>query len=250
MKKSFFTKAFAATAGLFLIAGTTAYGQGMPGMDAAMMKMFGDNKNFTTDAELSMVATNGTQNLVIPMTISQLNGASRTDVDMEKAKGVMFPPETLQQLKTMGMTKVVNIVKPDAKLMMMMYTDMSSYLSVVLTQEQADALTKAPNMVTTKIGTETINGHPCVKNKVVLTGDAGQKQEFTLWTATDLNSFPMKLQSMTPQGTLTILYKNTKLEKPDAKLFDAPVGYTKYNTQEAFQEAIMKKMMGGAPAPK
>jgi len=249
MKKSFQTGIFAIVTALALVVGKTAHAQ-MPGMDAAMMKLFGDNKSFTTDADMAMNATNGTQLLGMPMNISQLNGQSRTEVDMSQAKGAMLPPEAIQQMKMMNMTKIISIIKPDTKTMLMIYPGMTAYVEAPVPKEQADALAKDPNIVKAKLGTETLNGHPCVKYKVIVTSTTGQKSEFTLWAATDLNEFPVRLESTVPQGKITINYKNTKLEKPDAKTFEAPAGYTKYASQEEFQAAMMQKMMGGATAPK
>ena len=40
-------------------------------------------------------------------------------------------------------------------------------------------------------------------------------------------------------------FRNVKLAKPDAKLFDAPAGFKKYdNVQGMLQDAIMKSIQG------
>ena len=48
---------------------------------------------------------------------------------------------------------------------------------------------------TTEIGKETLDGHPCVKNKYVVTDNEGVKHESTVWNATDLKNFPVKIQT-------------------------------------------------------
>jgi len=248
MKHSFRNRIFTVVAALSLTIGSIR--AQMPGMDVAMMKLFGDNKAFTTYADMSMTATNGAQLLGMPMIISMSSGQTRTEVDMEQAKGSMLPPEAITQMKMMNMTKIISVLKPDTKTMLMIYPGMTAYVVAPIPKEQVDALAKDPSIVKTKLGTETLDAHPCTKYKVIVTSTTGQKSEFTLWAATDQNEFPVKLVSTIPQGILTIHYKNTKLASPDAKTFEAPAGYTKYASQEEFQAAMMQKMMGGATAPK
>jgi len=39
-------------------------------------------------------------------------------------------------------------------------------------------------------------GRPsCVKNKVIVTDDKGDKHESTVWNATDLKNFPVKIET-------------------------------------------------------
>ena len=89
----------------------------------------------------------------------------------------------------------------------------------------------------------TINGHPCVKNQVVITDDKGEKHEATVWSATDLKDFPVRILSKEKDDTIIMNFKDIKLARPDAKLFEKPAGYTEYPSKEAMMQAVMMKMM-------
>jgi hypothetical protein len=64
--------------------------------------------------------------------------------------------------------------------------------------------------------------HPCVKNKIVVTDDKGKKNESIVWNATDLKSFPVKIETTDDGTKLTMIFKDVKLTKPDATLFEVP----------------------------
>jgi len=98
----------------------------------------------------------------------------------------------------------------------------------------------------TPLGKETMDGHACVKNKSVVTDAQGHKKEYTVWNATDLNNFPVKIQSTDTLGeSQTTSYRNIKLAKPDANLFELPTGYRKYTDLGAMMQDIMMKQMSG-----
>ena len=100
----------------------------------------------------------------------------------------------------------------------------------------------APVMESTELGKETVDGHPCVKNKVVVTDKEGKKLESTVWNASDLKNFPVKMEHNDAQsGTVTLTYKDIKLEKPEVSSFDPPANFTKAAN-------MMEMMMKGAGA--
>jgi hypothetical protein len=100
----------------------------------------------------------------------------------------------------------------------------------------------------TELGKETVGGHPCVKNKAVITDDEGKTHEATVWNASDLNKFPLKIETTEEGRTTTMVFQNVKTSKPDAALFDPPADYKKYdNMQAMMQQEIMKRMGNMAP---
>ena len=101
------------------------------------------------------------------------------------------------------------------------------------------------------LGRETLDGHACVKNKIIITPPKGERQTFTVWNATDLRDFP--IQPLTRQDTDTVItrYTNVQLLKPDAKQFEPPAGFEEFKGLEAFQAGMRKKSQGGGtPAAK
>jgi hypothetical protein len=84
----------------------------------------------------------------------------------------------------------------------------------------------------------------------VITDGKQAKYEATVWNAKDLKNFPVKIQHTQEGVESTLYFKDVKLAKPDASLFEPPAKYKKYsNMQELMQQEIMKRMgiPGGMP---
>ena len=105
-------------------------------------------------------------------------------------------------------------------------------------------------METTELGKDTVDGHDCVKNKVTVTDKEGKQHESTVWNATDLKNFPVKIVTTEQGNNGTMLFKNISMTKPAASNFEPPAGLTKYdNVQTMMQTEMMKKMGGGMGMP-
>jgi len=84
----------------------------------------------------------------------------------------------------------------------------------------------------------------------VVTDARGTNKEFTVWNATDLKNFPVKIIHVEKDTGITMTFKDVILAKPAASAFDLPAGYTRYdNMQTMMQTEMMKKMGGGLGLP-
>lgn len=253
------------TAALMLFAATTqspaqfgagAGGGGMggpkgPNLSGAMAKLFGENTGFSASIEMSTKLGNNPEPMVMPGKIAYLEGKSRFEMDLTQAKGTPMRPEQAAQMKAMGMGEMIIISRPDKKISCLVYPGLQSHVEMPLQDgEGAGDLTKF-KVETTELGKETIDGHPCVKNKVVVTDDRGQKHESTVWNATDLKSFPLKIESIQNGSPVSMTFKDVKLAKPEARVFEAPANSTKYaDMMQMMREGMMKKLGGGGlPQP-
>ena len=73
------------------------------------------------------------------------------------------------------------------------------------------------------VGTETLEGHTCQVEEITITAEHGRPMKMKLWEATDLSGFPVKLEVQRLSGVpVTITYKDVKIGKPDAALFQHP----------------------------
>jgi hypothetical protein len=163
-------------------------------------------------------------------------------MDMSKIQGGHMPPQAAAQMKQMGMSKMTSISRGDKKLTYLIYPDMKAYMENA-TKEASAAPTDYKAEVT-KLGEETIDGHDCIKNKVVVTGPDGVAHESTVWNASDLKQFPVKIQTSSERGmAMVMLFKDVKLDKPDAAQFELPADCTKYDNMMS----LMMSRMKGAP---
>jgi hypothetical protein len=213
-----------------------------PGFNGAIAKLFGDNTAFSATMEFHFTQAPGNE-MITPGKVAHLVDKYRFDMDISKVQGGQMPPQAAAQMKQMGMSRMTTITRTDKKLSYILYPDMKAYVEIA-TQEP----TAAPSdykAAANKLGAETIDGHDCVKNKVVVTGPDGVAHESTVWNASDLKQFPVKIQTSSEQGiAVVMLFKDVKLDKPDAAQFDVPSDFTKYKDMTTL---MMSRIKGAAP---
>jgi hypothetical protein len=221
-----------------------------PQLGGSTAKLFGENTAYS--ATLEMQATDSTtgDTTSTPGKVAALEGKFRFEMDMAQIKGGHMSPQGAEQMKQMGMDKMVTISRPDKKVTYMVYPNLEAYAEMAIQNSEAAAPAADFKLETTQLGKETVDGHPCVKNKVVMTDKEGNKHESTVWDATDLKNFPIKIESTEQGHKATMLFTDVKLAKPDASLFDPPTGYKHYdNMQQMMQQEMMKRMGGGMGMP-
>jgi hypothetical protein len=158
-------------------------------------------------------------------------------------QGAHIPPQAAARMKQMGMSKTVMINRTDKSVSYMIYPDAQGYVETSTPEKSAPASDYKVDV--SKIGDETVDGHACVKNKVVVTDAGGVTHESTVWNATDLKQFPIKIQTKSDKGGDVLLsFKDVKLEKPDDSQFEPPTGFKKY---DSMMSLMMSKAHGGAP---
>lgn len=216
-------------------------GAGSNPMNTAMLKLFGQHTNFTATSEVNVKdgAGDATE---LSFSMAMLDGKMRAEMDLANMKNKMLPPEAVTQMKKMGMDRTTYIIRPDKKVSYLVYPGLNSYVQMPITEADSQAMKEAKINIT-EIGKETIDGHPCVKNKVLVTDDKGKTQEATVWNATDMKNFPIQMQMKEKESTVVMKYKNVQFAKPDAKKFEAPAGMTKYDNMQQLQQVMMQKMM-------
>jgi hypothetical protein len=212
-----------------------------PSLDGAVAKIFGNNKAYSGTLEFQFTDSTG-KAMSMQGKIAYLDGNARYDWDMSEMMGKLGPGSA-EKMKQMGMDKMTLIQLTDKGTAYIIYPNMKAYAS----QPTPKSKTAATDykMETTKLGDETIDGHDCVKNKVVVTGPDGAPHEFTAWNATDLKEFPLKLQMTSGKGEPIVLhYTDVKLETPDAALFEPPADFKKYDNMMGM---MMDRFGGGPP---
>jgi hypothetical protein len=216
------------------------------GVNAALTRLFGKVNAFSAQVEVRVTDKSQKELMDTPMDFSLLNKQIRVAVDMSQMRNKDMPAGAAAALKQIGMARVISVIRPDKKLIYIMYPDQQCFVAMPLKGDNPDSEDKEPRLQKTALGKETIDGHPCVKNKVVITDSKGQSVDAITWNATDLKDFPIQIQTTEKDNTSTLRFKQIQFEKPDPALFDPPSGYAEYKDQTALMTAIMKK---GAAEP-
>src|SRR6185295_4133813 len=240
-----------AAAAAMMLAGSIGFAQpqmsaGGPGWSAAMTKLFGDVKAFSAKADMRVLDSAEKESMSMAMTFALLDGMVRMEIDLAQMKSASMPPGAAASLKQMGMDRLTTIILPEKKSVCIIYPGLQAYLDMPLPEEEAAAAKKDFKISKTEMGKETIDGHACVKNKVIMTDDKGEKHEVLVWEAADLKSFPIQIR-MTEKGTnVVIRYKDVQFSRPDARQFEAPAGYAKHTDMMQLMQVGMQKMANGA----
>ena len=224
-------------------------GAGSVGTDFAILsKLFGEHTGFTAKSDVRVYDKNQKETTSLVMNFTCLDNRSRVEIDISQMKNKDMPAAATAAMKQLGMDRLVTIVRPDKKAKYLIFPGIQSYVNTPLGNEEAEAFAKNPKILKTVVGKETLDGHACVKNKVVTTDDKGAKAEFTVWNATDLKDFPVQIMTKEKEDTVIIRYKEIKLEKPDAKQFDVPTDFKSYPDYMALAQAASMKMINEPPA--
>ena len=235
--------------GAVLACGIPAFAQmgGSPGganFDNGMEKLFGANPVFTATMKTDMSGPQGPMTVKSKMYFDHEN--SRTEMNMSDVEGPNLPPGAMAQMQSLGMDKVVTLTPSDKKTVYVIYPNISSYAAMPVPAPTTTSTAPAQVQLT-KIGDETVDGHPCVKSKAIVIKD-GQTNEFTVWNANDEKNFPIKI-AMADQGmSATISFQDISFDAISADQFQPPASYKRYSTVQDLMQSVMMSHYGVAPA--
>lgn len=220
-------------------------GPGAGNFDNGMEKLYGSNQVFSA----TMLTSFGDPPLTAKAKMVFDHENSWTEMNMSDLQGSNLPPQAIEaakQMKSIGMDEVVSIATADKKNVYLIYPKIRSYVSMAIPPS-----TNYFKLQSTKVGNETVDGHHCVKNDVTIS-NGDQSQDFTVWNATDLNNFPIRIALSDHGNPISISYQNISFDKPAAGLFQPPAHYTRYaNPMDLMQSAEMNSpgAMPGTPSP-
>lgn len=209
--------------------------------NVAFLRLFEQHKAFSATADMRITDSNK-ETMELTFGLAQAPGKVRFDVDLANTKGPMISPEVVAQMKAVGMDHAISVMRLDKKRLYVIYPGLRSYVDLAMPPDAVQSLTKDLKLERTVEGKETVGSHPTVKTQITLTDDKGQKERITAWEATDLKNFPVQAQLFEGGQNILVKFRDVKLTTPDAKLFEPPAGYTKYND--------MQSLMGQAAAGK
>lgn len=201
----------------------TGDAQMLDGVPSAMVKLFGGNA-FTAQAEMRVMNSNHVTLLQMPTAFAADESRLRLDLDIKLIKSRTIAPEMIKMFVQAGKDRITSVVRPDKKMTYIIYPSARMYS--VMQISPADAEIANQKLEKKPLGKETIDGHACVKNQVMVRNPKGTViLQATTWNAADLKDFPIQIE-MKDNGNSTILhFMNVSLVRPDPKLFDIPAGF-------------------------
>jgi hypothetical protein len=208
-------------------------------------QLFSANPVYSATLQTVMSTPNG------PMTVTSKtyydHGNSRDEMDMTNVTGTSLPPNALKQATALGLDSIVTIAPSTHTNIYTLYPNLHSYFSVPVsdsgTKSASDGIASM-----TSIGNETVAGHSCVKNKVIVNA-GGQPHTFTVWNATDLKNFPVQISISEDNMSATLTYQNISFNSVPASFFRPPSSYKSYDDIQSLMQAAIMARMGSIPPP-
>jgi len=130
------------------------------------------------------------------------------------------------------MSRMTMLNRGDKKTSYTLYPNTRKYI----VHTEAGTHDEKPKVEKVKVGSETIDGHPCDKYKVTVTYKSEKPQEGFIWNARDLGGMTIRSEVENKDFKITTDLKNIVLKSSPASVFEIPQGYTE---AKDFMELMM-----------
>lgn len=211
---------------------------------ANLRKLFGAHIAFAAATDVHIFNRAGEETTAMTMNFSVLPVGARIETDTAAIRTKDVSAEAIAQFKSLGMDKMVTVVRPDKRTTYVIYPGLKAYAELPMSAEEAAARDTEIKMEKTILGKETVDQHPAQKTKVVLSSKNQTPKEALVWFASDLKDFPVKIQMTEGPNTMVMSFRNLKLAAPDAKMFEIPAGYARHASIEQLVQGELMKRLG------
>lgn len=238
---------------LFLLAGVVSGaaqfdGPGSPGITPSLIRLFGTNTAFTAQVEVQILGLDQKERVGMPMIFTRLDSNIRVELDVARMRN-REQPDALARLAPLGLDRVISLIRPEQRTTWVAFPKLQSVLKLAMPPAEADAFLKKANVERTRLAQEKMEGHPCAKQRVVITDDKAEKHEATVWTATDLRDFPVCVATREGNDTVVLRFRQVQFTRADTKVFEPPAGSTEYADMPALLAGAVVKYMRGHSSP-
>lgn len=210
-------------------------GAPMPGLDAALLKIFGKDKSFSAVSNMQMVG--GGQDIKLKMKLSVRDGNTRSEMDMADIEGAPLPPMVMEQVKKLGMDKITTLLVDGGKTNVIIYPGMNSYL------ETANPGSGECSISDGDQSEDEIEGVKMMRKDFEVECDGLSTQKFSTWSTRSNDGLPVRLRTEQGGMSVTITLTDVKMEKPDAELFERPEDFQRFSSMAELMAGVQKKMM-------
>ena len=149
-------------------------GPGSPGVTASLIRLFGTNTAFTAQAEVQILGLDQKERVGLPMTFTRLDNKIRVEVDMARMRN-REQPDALARMAPLGLDRVISLIRPEQRTTWVAFPKLQSVVKLAMPPAEADAFLKKAKVERTRLAQEKMEGHPCVKQRVVITDDQSRK---------------------------------------------------------------------------
>lgn len=88
---------------------------------------------------------------------------------------------------------------------------------------------------------ETVQGHACKREDMLLASSEGTAAQFTVWRAGDLSGLTLRIKSVSGRTRFTLNLSDVRLETLPASIFLPPDGFTRYADTEMMRAELISR---------
>lgn len=225
----------------------SAWAQMPSAPNSSMMKLFGGNTAFSTKIDVQVLDGTRAQILRMPMDFSALDGKMRVDTDLGQLKSKLMPPAAIAKFQQLGLDRITSLTRVDKKMIYIIYPRVQSMADMVMSKEDAEVTTENLKVEKTPLAKQTVDGHPCIKNHMVVRDPKGNVLvDATTWNASDMRDFPLQIETKEAGNTSVMHFQQVNFNRPDAKAFEPPAGYKQYSNPDQLMMAVAQRSSGAA----
>lgn len=218
-----------------------------PAWNVGLNRLFGDVTGFKADAEMRMLAPTGQELMRFTgIRFFLLDERVRVELDMSRLQAAQLPPGAVASMERMGMHRMVNILIPQTKSMLLLYPELSAFVQMPIPDNQAAFNPAEYKMSRTALESDSLDGQPVQKTRVTITDPRGATQEAVVWTGTSPKDFPVQLEFSQGDQTVLMRFRNVELTNPEPSLFEPPSDYARHAEFSTLMQAAMQRMLSGA----
>jgi hypothetical protein len=218
----------------------------VPFFAAALTPLLAEPRPFTARAHWIFFADSPEERTQVPMTLAMSGGQMRWDLNLEESPREQFLPGALPALKQMKMDKISLYLQPN-RAVQVTFPGAESVVVLPLPKDQRvveKAGDQAAQLTQTAVGRETIDGHVCVKFRLLVPAGKTTTAEAYVWRATDLENFPLRLQIRFGTESHVLQFKQPNFAKIEPAQLVPPAKFKRFADLETLMQSNLLRGLG------
>ncbi len=213
-----------------------------PWLQYFFAKMSPDTPEFSASGQIDLCDPSGNVQLELPMNLAASTNVFRWEIDVSQIRPM--PPQAQSMAKTLRLDKIAFLIRKDEQKLYILYPNLAAYVQAPIPPEamaQFAASSDSVKLQKTPIGQAFVDGHPCIKNKVIDTEPNIPPQAGVEWDANDLQGFPIKMELQVSQGLMRFNFQEVTIQSPGGSLFQIPANYTFFKSDADLMDYAKKQ---------
>lgn len=170
------------------------------GFNAMVTKLLRDVPVFTAAVEATMTNKSDRSRVTMPMKLAKREDRLRMDLDLSAVKGAGMSLQSLNSLRSVGMAKIVNLMRKGTNTMEILFWTPNSIPGWCC--RRANSWTGRRALPRSPPDGDLVNGYSCTKQVVTVTSPGAKPSEVLTWEAADLKGFPVRILIQDGRGQL------------------------------------------------